>query len=881
MINSKPFNTVQNVQPDTRQNNKVYTQFRRSALSGPLKKVQKPPFFPQQNNPKISFQNNAKPKKNPPCSQKNLQNSFGALYQKKNNVSPNEEVSHSYNNGVRKRGNSVPCTHVPVSHDQIIYPPGRKNIPKKQKKKAVKEIRCFVGEKIVIDSQRMDKSNVRNLKKIQPQKMVRKSFEKKPGGGNLVSQNVNYFSSQNFFRKSSPVNIEQNFKPEKNNFERIVENYYPQASKNSEIVDLKKPPSTPIKEIKEEIYTTRNIKVIKKLGNSSQKKKNPKKKSGKKKKNSDGKTVETKSVKILSANKFKMGDNDYLIEDIELKESPKKSGNLIPKPPKGKGDSCRSEICIKNYANRKERSAPVHPKSTRIGTVRTIGETNSYNTIFERISDNDEGASKKSKSKKKKKGKKKRKKRKAKSVQKKIRTKPQVTVKFESKKVKSKKEKKSFFSSNTSYSARQRRGDIEDYMELIDNEIEGIHKKIDDIMAKLMINKMVVNIKGNQFNEQNGGKNTDNPDEKNENSKNKENELNQAEEIHPKDNNTENLNEVKDELRGLLEARSKLTKIRKIFYFPRLTSVSRTSFEQMYPGAPLVPVTQVWNNPFPPTLHTTTIESSFANMNTPAYSSDAGKIRTLKNDSVVTVNNFLLKTRESKKQDQDESNFEYINSNSEYLNTLQRGSIPVKMKKDEEDVPQRKVRNSDPSKVGIAPNLGHPRQFRAESAPLKKNKKKIKKKKKRRKKKKKKKNFCRSLKSVKSKSRDKGYSSSTALYEEKNYLNFPQSRKRVLKPSKKPKKIPRNIKPNKAASEYIRKMKWKGFKTKEERELEECTFQPKVNRKNKYKTELSFEERQKRWYRGKKYHQRKMERDAVKEALETCTFKPQTNIEDE
>lgn len=75
------------------------------------------------------------------------------------------------------------------------------------------------------------------------------------------------------------------------------------------------------------------------------------------------------------------------------------------------------------------------------------------------------------------------------------------------------------------------------------------------------------------------------------------------------------------------------------------------------------------------------------------------------------------------------------------------------------------------------------------------------------------------------------------------------------------------IKPNKAASQFIRKMKWKGFKTKEERDLEECTFQPKINKKNKYKTDLSFEERQKRWFRGKEYHQRKMAKEAMRELL--------------
>lgn len=176
-----------------------------------------------------------------------------------------------------------------------------------------------------------------------------------------------------------------------------------------------------------------------------------------------------------------------------------------------------------------------------------------------------------------------------------------------------------FLSSNTSYSARLRRGDIEDYMEEIDNEIEAIHKKIDEVMSKLTLQKMTVNIENSQDGNNNETKDNNNQNSNKKLEENLEKKIDFAEKGN-NDNTDVNLDKVKSELKGLLEARSKLTRIRRVFHPPRITSVVRRSFEPAFPGGPPIPVTQVWNHHIPP-MQTTTIESSYMN-NTPAYSTD-------------------------------------------------------------------------------------------------------------------------------------------------------------------------------------------------------------------------------------------------------------------
>lgn len=76
------------------------------------------------------------------------------------------------------------------------------------------------------------------------------------------------------------------------------------------------------------------------------------------------------------------------------------------------------------------------------------------------------------------------------------------------------------------------------------------------------------------------------------------------------------------------------------------------------------------------------------------------------------------------------TNFDYVNSNPEYLNKLQRGSYNPTVQKPEEI--ERQCRKSGPSKlsVNVVANLAdaHMVKSRAESAPIKKKLKKKKKK---------------------------------------------------------------------------------------------------------------------------------------------------------
>ena len=55
------------------------------------------------------------------------------------------------------------------------------------------------------------------------------------------------------------------------------------------------------------------------------------------------------------------------------------------------------------------------------------------------------------------------------------------------------------------------------------------------------------------------------------------------------------------------------------------------------------------------------------------------------------------------------------------------------------------------------------------------------------------------------------------------------------------------------------------------------TFQPHVNKKKRFKTKLDFQERQMRWLRGKEFHRRKMVEEKHRRELEGCTFQPRVN----
>lgn len=643
-----------------------------------------------------------------------------------------------------------------------------------------------------------------------------------------------HHSYNNFFQKSPTLPSNLQIKP--NNTTGFF--------RNPSSVDLQKQLDvineieiTPQKKI------TKSIKVIKRVEEKPIKSVKSGKKSEKKSvKNKERKEIETKPVKILSANKFKMGKDNYIIEDVEIELKNDKNK---------KKDTFRSENLNKATNNKLSNSESLYPKTERNGYKGE--EIRSQDTIIE------------------KKSKKKMKRRKSKSKNEKAK----YSVKFEyqnpleKEKEKKKEGIKKFLSSNTSYSARQRRGDIEDYMEVIDEEIENIHKKIDSIMHNLMLKKITMNIEGenneNKDNKDNGviggGKGNNNTNNTNNNNNTGDNaNLNN---LNIENNQNEGLKigeSIRGELKGLIEAKAKLSNIRKIFHPPTITRVVRRSFQPpIIPGGPPIPFTQIWDQ-FNPPMHTT-IESSYVT-NTPAYSREI--IKPINKDS-ISVNNFLVQSKEKEIMNSythENSPIDIINSNPEYLDKLQRGSYQPEAKSTFSK--ERTVRKSDPSKMSLVhPDLGHPKKrrkkkIRPESVPIKKNKKKPK------------------IKGKDKKKRDNFKRRSTIsimfgdLKNEKksHFLSNPSLKEESLLANKK------KIKPNRAASQFIRKMKWKGFKTKEERDLEECTFQPKINKKNKYKTDLSFEERQKRWFKGKEYHHRKMEKLAFKKMLESCTFKP-------
>lgn len=71
-----------------------------------------------------------------------------------------------------------------------------------------------------------------------------------------------------------------------------------------------------------------------------------------------------------------MGDDDFIIEDVEIDNRKISKGN--------DQKTFRSEICIKNYSNNVEKSAPIYPNSTRIGILKSKDEAKSFQTIPEK-----------------------------------------------------------------------------------------------------------------------------------------------------------------------------------------------------------------------------------------------------------------------------------------------------------------------------------------------------------------------------------------------------------------------------------------------------------------------------------------------------------------
>lgn len=636
--------------------------------------------------------------------------------------------------------------------------------------------------------------------------------------------NLNQSFSRFLPRASSP---DSQYLVVSNVIERNTQSY--DRVENSSQKGLQKPKT-------EKKKNQRRGKVIRRIDTSHPIKSSKKPRTGKKQLPPSQKK-NTKKIKILSKNKFQIDSGDYVIEDINSL----KLGNETDLA-KTTENICSDLKLDDELQVIKELSSKKNKKKN--------GKNKSKSLI--------------------RKAKKKRGKKKPKSS--KIGSKKgTISVRFESKKIGGKNKKKGvkqFASSNTSYSARLRRGgDIEDYMEVIDDEIENIHKKIDKIMSNLMSSKMMININQNGQGEGKDslrGSQSQKPRSDEEGANGVGDGDNQKAGIMGKglnDGNSQN-----NQLQQLLKAKSNLSKIREIIYPPRVTSIVRTSYEPIGMGTPPVFLShsQILHPINPPLVASTRLGSSqITFFDTPIVSSDIQKSNQRRANQRMSVNNFNLRPYEEEKiEDFDGIRFKKARNHSKDIKHRESGKFGTQshVSQGKQIIPGPKFeRKSGPSKYISLENE------RADSAPSPKLAKKPRKKAKKKNKKpidnlpqEEKKNEG-SPKDVE----DPHFFSSLNPY--LNNRRAKSNRSRLNKKSLNP----------------DQKRKLAQFSSRIAEELNECTFKPKINKRNAFKTNLTFEERQKRWFKGKEYHKRKMMKKAFRDLTESCTFKPETNIKKE